>query len=427
MKQKNATEYLRAEILLRGGLGRMRSNADDRRRMARSLVLIAGIAASLTLMGLLVGVRSFGTQAPPEKLPTDELLARVARAPEEAPAFSAASTVEQSLLPEQLLEAMGQGEGPASSGTLSARIWYGGPHEVRVELQGESGDRVFVKNGSKIWLYDGTTNTLRASEHAPEPAAPTEETITPTDVDRWLAKLAPTSNLTQDSPTRVAGRQAYVLTLTPKDASSTLVERAQALIDSETYLPLQVSLYAQGRSDPVFSWRVSAFDVGPVSAARFKFETPPGAEVSSFEADHERQVSERPRRAEPRRVDTVAEAQRFVHIEISELQSPPGGRELTGVYLKGSDGVVLSYGSGWGTVVLAESRQEMRGMDAPEPDGAGHGDFQLPMVDLGNGVKSQELSTPVGTVLRWSTGGVSYTLAGSVPASELEQAARRLR
>jgi len=47
-------------------------------------------------------------------------------------------------------------------------------------------------------------------------------------------------------------------------------------------------------------------------------------------------------------------------------------------------------------------------------------------VDLGGGVQARELSTPVGTVLSWSDGGTSYTLAGSVPASELREAARGL-
>jgi hypothetical protein len=42
-------------------------------------------------------------------------------------------------------------------------------------------------------------------------------------------------------------------------------------------------------------------------------------------------------------------------------------------------------------------------------------------------VKATELSTPVGAGLRWGADGVSYVLAGSVPASELERAARELR
>jgi hypothetical protein len=109
-----------------------------------------------------------------------------------------------------------------------------------------------------------------------------------------------------------------------------------------------------------------------------------------------------------------------VDFEISELASPTGGRELTGVYLKGADGVLLTYGSGWGTVVLAQGPQQD---GVPEVAG---GAPALPKVDIG-GAEATELSTPVGTGLRWNAGGVSYAMAGSVPASELERAARSLR
>jgi hypothetical protein len=128
--------------------------------------------------------------------------------------------------------------------------------------------------------------------------------------------------------------------------------------------------------------------------------------------------------ADPRQVETVAEAQKLVDFEIRELASPPGGRELTGVYLKGADGVVLTYGSGWGTVVLAQGPQQ-DGASVPRPEAAG-GDAALPRVDLG-AVEATELATPVGTGLRWNAEGVSYALAGSVSASELERAARELR
>jgi len=240
-----------------------------------------------------------------------------------------------------------------------------------------------------------------------------------------LAELAPTSELNQGTPVRYAGREAYVMTLRPKDEGTTLVDHARALVDSETFLPLELALYAQGRPDPVFSWRVSSLDVGTVPAERFQFQAPPGARVIPFDDGREgHRKPEMRAGAEPREVETVAEAQELVDFEIRELASPPGGRELTGVYLKGADGVVLTYGSGWGTVVLAQG-PEQDGASVPRPEAAG-GDPVLPKVDIG-GVEATELSTPVGTGLRWNADGVSYALAGSVPASELERAARELR
>jgi outer membrane lipoprotein-sorting protein len=397
----------------------------DRTRLA----LVLGIASILAVVGVLAGLRSMAASAAPEDLTDEELLSRVARASERPPDFSATLTVEQRLIPAQLLEAAGQEGGFAASGPQTARVWYGGPERVRAELQGENGDRIFVQNGERVWAYDGATNTLKTGEQpsgtqAPEP--PDASPPSPAEIDGMLAELAPTSKLTQGTPVSYAGREAYVLTLSPRDGGSTLIERGRALIDSETYLPLQLALYAEDQPEPVFSWRTSDLSVGPIPAERFDFQVPPGARVIPFDDNQEgRPKPEMPSSAEPRELKTVAEAQRFVDFEIGELANPPGRRGLTGVYLKGADGVLLTYGSGWGTVVLAQGPQE-KGAIAPQPGAAGDG-LALPKVDLGGGVEATELSTPVGAGLRWNAGGVTYVLVGSVPAAELERAARKLR
>jgi outer membrane lipoprotein-sorting protein len=393
------------------------------------LALGLGLAVVLAVVVALAGFRTMAASASPERLSNGELLSRVARAPETAPDFSASLTVEQSLIPAQLLEAAGQESGFAASGPQTARLWYGGPDRVRAELQGDNGDRILVHDGERVWAYDGTTNTLKTGEQPPEAGVSelpnTENLPTPTEIDEMLAELAPTTELTQGAPVRYAGREAYVMKLRPKDESTTLVDHARALIDSETFLPLELALYAQGKPDPVFSWRVSSLDVGSVPAERFQFQAPPGARVIPFEEGREeRGKPDIHAGAEPREVETVAAAQKLVGFEIRELSSPPDGRELTGVYLKGADGVVLTYGSGWGTVVLAQGPQE-GGASVSRPEAAGGG-AALPKVDL-DGSEATELSTPVGTGLRWNADGVSYALAGSVPASELEQAARTLR
>jgi outer membrane lipoprotein-sorting protein len=396
------------------------------------LALILGIAAVLAVVAALAGMRAMAASASPEKLSKEELLSRVAKAPEKAPDFSATLTVEQSLIPAQLLEAAGQESGFAASGPQTARVWYGGPDGLRAELQGENGDRVFVHNGERAWAYNGATNTLKTGERPPEARTSGQPDVenppNPAEVDRMLAELAPTSKLTQGTPVRYAGREAYVLTLSPRDGDSTLVDRGHVLIDSETFLPLELSLYAKGRPDPVFSWRVSDLDVGPVPAERFTFQAPPGAKVVPFD-DGRKERSEPGMRAgaeQPSEVKTVAKAQSRVDFEIDELANPPDGRELTGVYLKGTDGVALTYGSGWGTVVLAQGPQN-DGASAPRRMVSGGNDLALPTVDLGGGVKATELSTPVGTAIQWNAGGVSYVLAGSVPAADLERAARELR
>ena len=395
------------------------------------LALVLGLAVVLAAVVALAGLRTMAASAAPEKLSNGELLSRVARAPETVPDFSASLTVEQSVIPAQLLEAAGQESGFAASGPQTVRLWYGGPDRVRAELQGDNGDRVFVHDGERAWAYDGTTNTVKTGERPPEARSSelpdTENPPTPTEIDEMLAELAPTTELTQGTPVRYAGREAYVMTLRPKDGSTTLVDHGRALIDSETFLPLELALYAQGKPDPVFSWRVSSLDVGTVPAERFQFQAPPDARVIPFEDAREGHRKPGMRTgAEPREVETVAEAQRHVDFEIGELANPPDGRELTGVYLEGNDGVVLTYGSGWGTIVLAQGPRNDGAPAATQRTVTGDNDLALPKVDLGGG-EATELSTPIGTGLRWDAGGVSHVLAGSVPAADLERAARDLR
>ncbi|MDQ4128941.1 MAG: hypothetical protein M3151_13510, partial [Actinomycetota bacterium] len=185
------------------------------------LVLILGISAILAVAALFAGLRSMAASAAPEEISNEELLSRVARAPERAPNFSATLTVEQSLIPAQLLEAAGQEGGLAASGPQTARVWYGGPEKLRAELQGENGDRILVHNGTRVWAYDGATNTLKTSESPAAPTTAEEQPPGPAEIDRMLAELAPTSELSQGTPVRHAGREAYVLTLSPRDDGST--------------------------------------------------------------------------------------------------------------------------------------------------------------------------------------------------------------
>ncbi|MGH3101239.1 MAG: hypothetical protein ACRDPU_09620, partial [Thermoleophilia bacterium] len=121
----------------------------------------------------------------------------------------------------------------------------------------------------------------------------------------------------------------------------------------------------------------------------------------------------------------VEEASELAGFTVRALPEAPGGRELEKIVVAG-DGALLTYGSDWGAVVLAQKAGDQRGAGPSVGAGIQGGGLQVPVVDLGGGIPARELSTPVGTVLSWSDGGVSYTLAGSVPAAELREAARGL-
>ena len=390
--------------------------------VALGLIFIAAFGAFAVTVGA-------GAQGePPERLTERELLSRVTAAPENAPDFRATVTVEQTIIPEGLLGAS-EGGDTGDSGPRTARVWRGGPDRVRAELQGENGDRVLVRKGDRVSVYDGASNTLKISEKpeaTPDGASGTDGLpgASPEEIDELLAEISPSSKLTTGAPVEVAGRWAYPLTLEPRDKSVTLVERAEALVDAEDFVPLLLELYAEGRPEPVARYEAQDFEVGPVPDARFEFETPPDATVERLEPRDGR-ADEYSEGDEPRKVASVEEASELAGFTVEELPEEPGDRELEEI-VASSDGAVLTYGSDWGAVVLAEKAGREEGAGPILGAGDPGSELEVPAVDLGGGVRARELSTPVGTVLSWNEGGVSYTLAGSVAAAELREAARGL-
>jgi outer membrane lipoprotein-sorting protein len=414
----------------------MSENERAERIPVRGLVLILGLLFVAALGAVTVATQARAQGAPPEELTEEELLSRITAAPENAPDFSATVTVEQTLVPEGLLGAS-QGDRAGNSGPRSARIWYGGPDKVRSELQGENGDQLFVKNGSEVRAYDGATNSLRTGERPETAEQQPEQAASPEEINEVLAEISPTSDLRIGQPVRFAGRWAYPLTLEPRDKSLTLVERGEALVDAEAFVPLSFELYAEDTPEPVVRYEASDFEVGSVPDERFQLQTPPGATVESMKepGNSEQRGAEGGENREPQSVASVAEAQEAVDFPVRQLANAPGGRELAEIRVAGSDGIVQTYGEGWGTVVLvqkpdrepedADAPREDSGREANGEDDGRDGQLQVPTVDLG-GVEAKEISTPIGTGLSWSANGVSYSLVGSVPAAELEEAARGL-
>lgn len=405
----------------------MSENTRAGRTPARTLALILGLLLVAAVGAAALAMQAQAQSTPPQELSEEELLSRITDAPENAPDFSATVTVEQTLVPEGLLGAS-QGHGNAASGPRSARIWHGGPDQFRAELQGQNGDQIFVKNGSEVSAYDGAENTLRTGEkpEAGEEQRP-EQAASPEEINEVLAEISPTSDLKTGPPVEVAGRWAYPLTLEPKDKSLTLVERAEAFVDAEAFVPLSFELYAENAPEPVVRYEASDFQVGDVPDDRFQLETPPGATVESME-EHGEERGEEGHNREPQQVTSVEEAQGLVGFPVEQLASAPGGRELSEIRVAGSEAVIQTYGSGWGTVTLVqkpESTDESQEETAGREEGDRGGEFQVPTVDLG-GVEAKEISTPIGTALSWNSDGVSYHLVGSAPAAELEEAARGL-
>ena len=76
---------------------------------------------------------------------------------------------------------------------------------------------------------------------------------------------------------------------------------------------------------------------------------------------------------------------------------------------------LVTYGRGLGTVFLLEQRKS----------GAKTALSALPSASV-NGIRAHELDTTLGSVIQWSRGGVTYTIAGSQSADRIMSAAQSL-
>lgn len=225
------------------------------------------------------------------------------------------------------------------TGTHTLRVWYSGQDRQRVALLDTLGERDVLRNGRDLWVWDSRSNTAKhrtlpesgAAEHA-VPATPAEA------ADRALAAVDPTTAVTVGRSARVAGRDAYELVLTPRDADS-LVHQVRIALDAKQHVPLRFEVLADGGDRPAFELAFTQVDFRRPDADQFRFNPPPGVTVTEEPADKLPAGKHRPG---------------------GPAEAVPAGTDLRTV------------GTGWTTVLVAR-------MDRGElPGGAKGGDGQAP-------------------------------------------------
>ncbi|QYC42552.1 hypothetical protein Nocox_24745 [Nonomuraea coxensis DSM 45129] len=185
------------------------------------------------------------------------------------------------------LPATGGGTGPLSllSGTHEVKVWYGGENKIRVAMPTHLNETNLIYNGEQSWYWDSATNTatrLRIKADAGERhGLPTPQ---PTDVtpqqaaQRLLAQVDEHTAVRVINTAEVAGRPVYQLVIAPK-AGSSLVQEVRIALDGETYMPLQVQLYAKGSAEPAYQVGFTQVTFTPPAPENFTFTPPPGAKV----------------------------------------------------------------------------------------------------------------------------------------------------
>jgi outer membrane lipoprotein-sorting protein len=281
-----------------------------------------------------------------------------------------------------------QGSDPLLSGA-SGRLWASPDGKLRLELQSEGGggdSQVLVDEG-RFEIYDGSSGTVyrgalpEGSGNETSDGSSSHRTPSLEQVQQAIAHLGEHVTLSGATPTDVAGQPTYTVRAEPKSDGG-LLGGAEVAWDAAHGTPLRAAVYAKGDSSPVIQLEATEVSFEAVPSSVFEISPPPGTKT--------------------------------VNIASPGSQASPGG--------KGSDASVTTQGHGLDSIVVIKSPTSP---GAAEPGGSEPGGLSLPTVSI-DGAKAEVLETALGTVLRFSRGGVDYVVAGSAPAATVEAAARGL-
>ncbi|MEO8293755.1 MAG: hypothetical protein ABI635_11545 [Actinomycetota bacterium] len=175
------------------------------------------------------------------------------------------------------------------TGTQHWRMWHS-PDGLRVAHLLLAQEQDLVVNRELAWWWDSADlqavrldlSVLRgpAPGDPPTRARLHDTPFDPVELARILIRgVGPCASASVQGTTTVAGRDAYVFTLTPLTADS-LVGSVRFAIDARTRLPLRVEVLPRGDADAAIAAGYTSVSFDPIDPAMFSFDPPPDAIVS---------------------------------------------------------------------------------------------------------------------------------------------------
>jgi outer membrane lipoprotein-sorting protein len=440
----------------------------------RSLIIIA-IVAVFVVTGVTVGLVEARAQGEPHlaTITPTQLLANVAQHAGDVSAVSGDVSWKNDVLGLSMLSFGGQGSGDLmallSSG--SGRAWIQGG-KARFEIQGAIGDTTVVGDSTSVWVYTSAGNTAteytlpagsKATQGGEQSGTKQSVQTAATDpvaaVDSFIQKLAPDATLAVSDQVTVAEQSCYVLSLIPK-ATNTVFGSVQVAIDSKTYVPLKLDVYAKGMVKPVLTAGFTSVSYSKLADSTFAFTPPPAAKVehktlalpaamagksgtgSDLRPDG---ASDQSSMSDEQASLTLAEAgakagftppaaqtadpalafggasvipvqQVDLQSLLGQLQSGTASSSLTSGPNTVGPTVIQRYGQGFGTVVLIEAK-----VPAELTAQLGQVLTAVPLVSrtTAGGVTIYQLNTALASVALWYKDGLLFVAAGSVSQTDL--------
>lgn len=400
--------------------------------------LLALIAVCVVVAGGGTAIAVAATSSGP--VPKDESLAQAVHGALSGPA--ATGITANVTFTNQLISSadLGQLSSPLL-GTSSGRLWLSTDHQMlRLELQGNNGDAQLVVNGQSFWVYDPSSNTVYKGQlpagattartrTAKKPAATSKADVVPSlaKIQSELGKLGKDLSLSGAIPGDVAGQPTYTVRVTPPHSGG-LLGAAAIAFDALRGVPLQFSVYATGASAPVLQLTANDITYGPVDPSAFAVTPPAGANVVNVTVPSGPTKGKLAHGKKAGSVTGVAAVARKVHFTLVSPTKLVGLPRHTVRLLDwgGSPAALVAYGENLGGIVVIEQAASSGAKSSSSSSSSGrHSELALPTVSI-HGATGQELDTALGTMIRFTRKGVSYTVLGSVPPVAAEAAARGL-
>jgi hypothetical protein len=401
----------------------------------RLLAVLVGLVVAV-VAGAAIAVAATGSGPVPKAKPLAQALHSAATAPS-VNGISADVQFTNNLI--SSTNFTGDNKDPILQGA-TGRLWLSKAHGLRLELQSANGDAQVVVNNGSWWVsdpasqtvYQGTlpahTGNSSATDTSSGSGPPTVAQIQ-SDLNQLLGHLD-IAGTQSSNPTDIAGQPAYSVSLSPKHDGG-LLGSAQIAWDAVTGTPLDIAIFARGNSAPVLEIKATKISFGSVPASTFALARPAGYKIVKVSTPANTGASSaakngkkaKTKRAQVTGVSAVAAHVPFTLVAPATLDGLPR-QETKLLDWGGKPAALVTYGQNLGGIAIIEQTADTASSKAPSSSSGSH--LALPTVTINGHYAGTELATALGTVLHYTSGGVAYTVLGSVPASAAEHAASAL-
>jgi outer membrane lipoprotein-sorting protein len=330
-----------------------------------------------------------------------------------------------------------KGTDPLLSGG-TGHLWLTSDGQVRLELYGDNGDPTVVVTKTSWWISDPTTSTVYQGTLPAGTTGAADKTThsipTVAQIQTEIGKLMSHVNISGAVPSDVGGQPTYTVTLSPKHDGG-LLGSAELAWDAVHGVPLRAAVYARGDTTPVLELAATGVTYGPVDSSIFSISPPSGYKVVKVSTPASGSAADKGKNADKGKhtkkthvtgVQAVASHLPFTLVAPAKLAGLPR-QSVTLLDMSGHPAALLTYGQSLGGIAVIE--QASTGTGALSLNGSSTGaekrGVNLPTVSIG-GATGQELDTALGTLVRFTRAGVTYTVVGSVTPFAADAAARAL-